>query len=176
MIKRINKEEITSVHKITEEIVDYMDDNNIEQWEINYNLYKEIAYNIEKGNGFGYYKNRSLAGFCILNEINPINQSIEIGTECTMYVHFLIVHPQHHRQGIATKLIKHSEESIIDSNYASLSLLINAFNCAGQRFSESHNFSLTENIRFCKKLFHKYEKYSTKEYQHKRYMHFTPSI
>jgi len=175
MIKKIEKNETECVHKLIEMIIDYMDDNNIEQWIVKYNLYKEIAYNIENSNAFGYYIDKKIVGLCILNDINPINQSIDLQNDCSTFVHFLLVHPKYHRQGIATKLIQYCEESITNGSRISLTLYINALNDIGKHFCDNLHFSLTENIRSGNILFHKYEKFSMQQFQSIRHMHFIPT-
>ncbi|OAA90056.1 GNAT family N-acetyltransferase [Clostridium ljungdahlii] len=162
MIRKAIMEDIKDIMEIIRQTIAEMRTYNNTQWDENYPQKKDFIDDIENNNLFVIERNEKLVGFLCINKIEPTEYSglnWSLNEDC-LVLHRMSVNPNHRRCGIATELMKFTEDLALKNNIRYLKTDTYSVNSKMRTLLKKFSYNLVGEMHFNgkEKSFYCYEK------------------
>ncbi|OBR92826.1 acetyltransferase (GNAT) family protein [Clostridium ragsdalei P11] len=166
MIRKATMEDIKDIMEIIRKTIIEMRTYNNTQWDENYPQKKDFVDDIQNENLVVVERNEKLIGFLCINKIEPaeyngLNWSLN---EDCLVLHRMSVSPNYRRCGIATELMKFTEDLALKNNIKYLKTDTYSVNAKMQALFKKCSYNFVGEIHFNgkEKPFYCYEKILSK--------------
>ncbi|WP_319476802.1 GNAT family N-acetyltransferase [Marispirochaeta aestuarii] len=166
MVRILTQIDLPQAQDLFRTVIDDLISRGIDQWDEVYPALSDITDDLQKGCGFGYFRENTLAGYVALNdEYDPEYKtgSWKYTEGRPLYFHRLAVRPAFQGQGIAGSLIRFAEKHARKMGYSAIRLDAFPPNTAALSMYERRGYSRAGYVTFRKGRFVLLEKalYST---------------
>ncbi len=161
MIKILREPDIPGAYSIVQRVIQYLNKQNINQWDQVYPTLEIIKCDILSENAFGYFLDGQLSGFVVINNEFPVEYNSLTWMETpenSLVVHRLSIAPDLQGMGIGKKLMGHAQNFALENGYKSIRLDAFAENPAALRLYESLGYMKIGTVGLRKGEFNCYEK------------------
>jgi ribosomal protein S18 acetylase RimI-like enzyme len=161
MIKGLRESDIPGAYSIVQRVIQYLNDQNINQWDQVYPTLDIIKSDILSENAYGYFRDGHLSGFVVLNNEFPVEYNSLAWLETpdnSLGVHRLSIAPDLQGIGIGKMLMIYAQKFARENGYKSIRLDAFTENPAALRLYESLGYTKVGTVALRKGEFNCYEK------------------